>query len=116
MAVFSKPGASRPLPEPRYQPLLIVLSAAAAGILADRCRPLPFRVWWMLALASLSLWLALPPAQWLWSALGKQLHRQRRKQPEEGDVAALAQARPPAQRRRCGGCHLSLPTFSCCWR
>ena len=42
--------------EPRYQPLVIVLAAAAAGILADRFRPLPLWAWWTMAVGGLAVW------------------------------------------------------------
>ena len=48
-----------PLPEPRYQPLVIVLTAAVAGILADRFWPLPLAAWWTLAAAGLVLWIVV---------------------------------------------------------
>ena len=43
----------------RYQPLVIVLAAAAAGIMADRFRPLPLGAWWILAVGGLAIWIAL---------------------------------------------------------
>jgi len=44
---------------PRYQPLVIVLVAVAAGILADRYWPLPVFVWWAAVLAAWGGWWAL---------------------------------------------------------
>ncbi len=49
----------RPNGEPRYQPLVIVLAAVAAGILADRFRPLPVGMWWCFAIAGLGTWPAI---------------------------------------------------------
>ena len=43
-------------PEPRYQPLVIVLTAAAAGILLDRCRPLSLATWCVAAAVGVGLW------------------------------------------------------------
>jgi competence protein ComEC len=43
-------------PEPRYQPLVIVLTAVAAGILLDRCRPMSLATWWIAAGGGLGLW------------------------------------------------------------
>ncbi len=44
-----------------YQPLVIVLGAACAGIVADRyvsdVLPLSFEIWWLLATAALVTWL-----------------------------------------------------------
>ena len=45
--------------EPRYQPLVIVLAAAAAGILLDRCWPLPLGSWWAIAIGGLVVWVVL---------------------------------------------------------
>ena len=42
---------------PRYQPLVLVAAALAAGIVADRCFPLPVTRWWLLGLASWCGWL-----------------------------------------------------------
>lgn len=44
---------------PRYQPLVVVLVAVCAGIVADRFRPLPVWVWWAGAACALVVWLAL---------------------------------------------------------
>ncbi len=44
---------------PRYQPLVIVLTAVIAGILADRFRPLPVGAWWAIALAAWAGWLGM---------------------------------------------------------
>lgn len=44
---------------PRYEPLVIVLAAVAAGIFIDRRTPAPAEIWWLAAAVSLSLWLAL---------------------------------------------------------
>ncbi len=43
-------------PSGRYHPLVIVLAAAAAGIVVDRYRPLAFPVWCILAAAALGCW------------------------------------------------------------
>ena len=47
-------------PEPRYEPLVIVLAAAAAGVLADRLAPLPLAAWSGLAAAGVGLWFVVP--------------------------------------------------------
>ena len=44
---------------PRYQPLVIVLSAACAGIVTDRFRPLPLPLWWAVAASTWVAWLLL---------------------------------------------------------
>jgi competence protein ComEC len=44
-------------PPARYQPLVIVLAAAAAGILLDRFGPLRVWAWWMIAAGGLGCWL-----------------------------------------------------------
>lgn len=44
---------------PRYQPLVIVLTATATGILADRFWPLSLAAWWGIAASGLVVWLAL---------------------------------------------------------
>ena len=56
MSVSERPATSSPLHEPRYQPLVIVLTATVAGILADRFWPLPLAAWWTLAAAGLAAW------------------------------------------------------------
>ncbi len=43
----------------RYQPLVIVLVAACAGIVADRFRPLPVFAWWAVAGGAFVVWLGL---------------------------------------------------------
>lgn len=54
--------AARPtLPQTRYQPLVIVLTAAATGILIDRFWPLPLAAWLTLTLAGLTLWTVAVP-------------------------------------------------------
>ena len=55
MSAPASPAVPRP-PELHYQPLPIVLSAVAAGILVDRFRPLPAGVWWATAAIALLLW------------------------------------------------------------
>ena len=42
------------------QPLVIVLAAAAAGILADRVASIPVAAWWGVAAAGLGLWFVVP--------------------------------------------------------
>lgn len=44
---------------PGYYPLVIVLAAAAAGMVADRYRPLPVAAWWAMAAVGLCLWFPL---------------------------------------------------------
>ena len=51
-----------------YQPLVVLLSAVAAGILADRHWPLPVGQWWAAAVVGLTLWLALWWRRWLATA------------------------------------------------
>ena len=41
---------------PGYHPLVIVLAAAAGGMVVDRYRPLPLVVWWTIAAAGLGGW------------------------------------------------------------
>lgn len=54
---FHEAGA---LPRPaRYHPLVVVVAAAAAGIAADRWRPLPVPAWWGMAAAGLGAWFLL---------------------------------------------------------
>ena len=48
----------------RYQPLVIVLVAACAGIVADRFRPLPVFAWWAVAGGALVVWLGLWRRGW----------------------------------------------------
>ena len=52
-AVVSNTSSSPPAP---YQPLVIVLTATAAGILLDRFSPLPLRIWGALAVGSVVCW------------------------------------------------------------
>ena len=58
------PGPSRETAEPgvdtpAYQPLVIVLVAVCAGIVADRYWPLPVVVWWAVAGGAWVVWLGL---------------------------------------------------------
>jgi hypothetical protein len=48
-----------PVAAPRYQPLVIVLTAVAAGILCDAKLPLAAPIWWAIAAAGCMLWLFL---------------------------------------------------------
>lgn len=58
----AKSQTPRPkLPKTRYQPLVIVLTAVALGILIDRSFPLPFAAWWLLAAAAVLLWTIVVP-------------------------------------------------------
>ena len=59
MSVPSSSPVSPPPPKPRYQPLVIVLTAAVVGILLDRFGPLPLGAWCSIAMAGLAFWLAL---------------------------------------------------------
>lgn len=63
----ASPHDVRPAPaEPPYQPLVVVLTAVAAGILCDRFWPLPLWAWWTMALGGLAAWLApLLVRRWL---------------------------------------------------
>lgn len=42
-----------------YHPLVVVLAAAAAGIVADRYGPLPVLAWWAVAILALVFWFAV---------------------------------------------------------
>lgn len=54
------PDAARQRPDaPRYQPLVIVLVAVCAGIVADRLLGLPLAVWWPAAAIAWTAWLLL---------------------------------------------------------
>jgi hypothetical protein len=64
MAETTRQTAERPAAAPRYQPLVIVLAAVAAGIVGDRFRPLPLAVWWMAAGAGWAAWLVLWRRRW----------------------------------------------------
>ena len=69
--VFAGPPHPGPLPEgegdhrdrgttaPHYHPLVIVLAAVAAGIVADRYRPLPLAAWWTMATMAGGAWVLL---------------------------------------------------------
>jgi competence protein ComEC len=49
-------AARSKLPETRYQPLVIVLTAVVLGIITDRFRPLPLSAWLALVAAALVVW------------------------------------------------------------
>lgn len=51
--------ADLPAKGSRYQPLVPVVVAVAAGIFVDRYRPLPIHAWWLATAAGLALWLLL---------------------------------------------------------
>jgi competence protein ComEC len=53
----------RPPLGPRYQPLVIVLAAAALGIGVDRFVPLPVWAWWALAVGGLAAWFLIPTSR-----------------------------------------------------
>ncbi len=57
-ALGSQAAAAARGPAP-YHPLVIVLTTAAAGIAADRWRPLPASIWWGGAIAGLIGWFLL---------------------------------------------------------
>ena len=57
-AVDPKSEAKRP-PTPGYHPLVIALVAGAAGMVADRYRPLAIAAWWTIAATGLGLWFIL---------------------------------------------------------
>jgi competence protein ComEC len=59
MSVPSSQAVPPTPPGPRYQPLVIVLTAAVAGILLDRFWPLPLWAWWTAAVCGLTAWLPL---------------------------------------------------------
>ena len=54
----TEPRSNRPT-SARYQPLVIVLVAVCAGILADRRLEMPVGLWWMIAIVAWAAWLAL---------------------------------------------------------
>ncbi len=54
-AVRPIPGVTPPR-QARYQPLVVVLAAVAAGIVADRYGPLPLAAWWLGALGAWAAW------------------------------------------------------------
>lgn len=93
MADSEEPVDFSRLPKPRYQPCVIVLSAAVAGILADRLWPLPLAAWCILAVVGLVLWAALE--------LGRQLHcRPFCEQPGDGSTSAAPMANRAESRRQ----------------
>ncbi len=49
---------SSTLPEPRFQPLVVLAAAVSAGIIIDRFWPLPIAWWCAAAVGSFGLWLA----------------------------------------------------------
>ena len=53
MAAADAKSEAKRQPTPGYHPLVIVLAAAAAGMVVDRYRPLPVAVWWTIAAAAL---------------------------------------------------------------
>jgi competence protein ComEC len=59
MADVPSQDADLPSDQPRYQPLVIVLAAVAAGIVVDRVMHVPVGVWWSLAAAGWAAWLVL---------------------------------------------------------
>jgi competence protein ComEC len=52
-------GTSSEASVPHYHPLVIVLAAVAAGIVADRFWPLPLAAWWIVAVGAIAAWLAI---------------------------------------------------------
>ena len=50
---------AKPAPVAGYYPLVITLTAVAAGMVVDRYRPLPVAVWWAIAVAGLGGWFVL---------------------------------------------------------
>ncbi len=59
------PATPTPQPTgPRYQPLVIVLAAVGAGIVADRQLGLPLSASWTAALVAWGLWLGLRRRRW----------------------------------------------------
>lgn len=57
MAVDAPQAAPEKAEAPRYQPLVIVLAAACAGIVIDRYWPLPAAAWWTAAIVAWAVWL-----------------------------------------------------------
>lgn len=56
-------------PTGRYQPLVAVAIALAAGIVADRYVPAPIWIWWLSAVAALCVWWQLWRRRVNWAAL-----------------------------------------------
>jgi competence protein ComEC len=52
-------GEARPAKPPGYHPCVILLVAAAAGIVIDRLRPLPLTAWMAVSAGGLAGWIAL---------------------------------------------------------
>ena len=52
-------GVNQDATAPKYQPLVIVLTAVAAGIVADRLLGWPLGAWWLLAVAVWAVWLGI---------------------------------------------------------
>ncbi len=65
-------AAEKPAPGPRYHPLVIVLVAAASGIIFDRHWPLRVEAWWVLAAVWLAAWIAIRLGRQF--RLGRQLY------------------------------------------
>jgi len=59
MAAIASKAVASSHRTPRYQPLVIVLTAAVTGIVWDRFCPLSLVVWWCLVAGGLVLWLVL---------------------------------------------------------
>ena len=59
MAAADAKSEAKRAPTPGYHPLVIVLAAAAAGMVVDRYRPLPVAAWWAIAAAGLGGWFVL---------------------------------------------------------
>jgi len=50
--------------QPRYQPLVLVASCAASGIVLDRWLGISLSLWWVAAVTLLGLWIGLRRAGW----------------------------------------------------
>lgn len=91
---------------PRYQPLVLVAAALAAGIVADRYSPASAVVWWLIALATWCGWLLAWRLRWTQFAtallccsvagLGAAWHHQRWRLFGEDEIGRFAvdEARP----------------------
>jgi hypothetical protein len=56
MAVADAQSEAKREPTPGYHPLVIVLAAAAAGMVVDRYRPLPLAIWCGIAASCVCGW------------------------------------------------------------
>ncbi len=59
MAAVDAQDEAKCTPVPGYNPAVIVLAVAAAGMVVDRYRPLPHAAWWAIVAAGLAGWCLL---------------------------------------------------------